>query len=130
MQSLKTFQSVFKVDPVRFEFSDFAKDGAFSAEVVEALQAEGLDAIYLKPLTSEQRAGFEASIVGADGKKRDMNNLYARYVALSWVDDEGNALGTAKEIGQLHAALVAELFSKVQELNGVKHDSVEEAGKD
>jgi len=129
MQSLKAFQSVFKVEPVRIEYAEFAKDGAI-AQAVEALQAEGLDAIFLKPLTSQQRAGFESSIVGPDGKKRDMQNLYARYVALSWVDEEGKLMGTAKEIGQLRADLVAELFEKVQRLNGVKTEDIEEAGKD
>ena len=129
MQSLKAFQTAFKVEPVKYEFAQFAKDGAI-AKAVGALEAEGIDAIYLKPLTSEQRANFEASIVGNDGKKRDMHNLYARYVALSWVDEEGQPLGNPKEIGQLHAAFVAELFTVVQELNGVKADSIDEAGKD
>ena len=129
MQSLKAFQTVFKVEPVRVEYSEFAKDGAI-AQSVKALQKEGLDAIYLKPLTSEHRAGFEASIVGIDGKKRDMSNLYARYVSLCWVDEEGKLMGTAKEIGQLRADLVAEIFEKVQKINGVKTDAIEEAGKD
>lgn len=130
MQSLKAFATAFKVEPVRVEFSDFAKDGAFSAEVVDALKAEGIDAILLKPLTSEQRANFEASIVGKDGKSRDMSNLYARYVAMCWIDDDCKPLGNPKEIGALRADLVAEIFEKVQEINGVHKDSVEEAGKD
>ena len=129
MQSLKAFSTVFKVEPVRIEYSEFAKDGAI-AQSIKALKAEGLDCIYLMPLTSEHRAGFEASIVGADGKQRNMSNLYARYVALCWVDDEGKSMGTAKEIGQLRADLVAEIFEKVQAINGVKTDAVDEAGKD
>ena len=130
MQTLKQFQSAFKTEPVRFEFSAFAKDGAFSADTVKALKAEGLDCIYLRPMTSEQRANFEASVVGPDGKQRDMHNFYARYVAMSWVNDEGKPMGNAKEVGQLRADLVYEIFEKVQELNGVKADSVERAGKD
>ena len=129
MQSLKAFQTVFKVEPVRVEYSEFAKDGAI-AQSVKALKSEGLDCIYLKPLTSEHRAGFEASIVGSDGKQRNMSNLYARYVALCWVDDEGKSMGTAKEIGQLRADLIAEIFAEVQRINGVKTDAVDEAGKD
>ena len=130
MQSLQQFQSIFKTDPVKFEFKDFADEAVFSAATIAALKDAGIDAIYLKPLSSEQRAGFETSVVGADGKKRDMNNLYARYVALSWVDDEAKNIGNAKEIGQLRADLVAAIFRKVQELNGVASDSVDEAGKD
>lgn len=129
MQSLKAFSTVFKVEPVRVEYSEFAKDGAI-AQSVEALKAEGLDCIWLMPLTSEHRAGFEASIVGADGKTRNVSNLYARYVALCWVDEKGAKMGTAKEIGQLRADLVAEIFEKVQLINGVKTEAIEEAGKD
>ena len=129
MQTLKQFQSVFAVEPVRFEFSAFAKDGAFSPDVIKALKAEGLDAIYLRPMTSEQRANFEASVVGPDGKQRDMHNFYARYVSQSWVNDDGKLMGSAKEVGQLRADLVYEIFEKVQKLNGVKTDAVEEAGK-
>ena len=128
MQSLKAFSTVFKVEPVRVEFSEFAKDGAI-AEAVPALKKEGLDCLWLMPLTSEHRAGFEASIVGMDGKTRNVSNLYARYVALCWVDEKGAKMGTAKEIGQLHAALVAEIFEKVQVINGVKTEAIEEAGK-
>jgi len=129
MASLSAFQSVFKVEPVRIEFDEFAKDGAI-ASAVEALQAEGLDCIWLMPLTSEKRAAFESSIVGKDGKQRDMHNLYARYVAMSWCDEKGELMGSAKEIGQLRADLVAEIFEKVQKINGVKSDAIEEAGKD
>ena len=128
-QSLKAFSTVFKVEPVRIEYSEFAKDGAI-AQSIKALKSEGLDCIYLKPLTSEHRVGFEASIVGSDGKQRNMSNLYARYVALCWVDDEGKSMGTAKEVGQLRADLVAEIFAEVQRINGVKTDAVDEAGKD
>ena len=128
-QSLKAFSTVFKVEPVRIEYSEFAKDGAI-AQSIKALKAEGLDCIWLMPLTSEHRAGFEASIVGSDGKQRNMSNLYARYVSLCWVTETAEKMGTAKEIGQLRADLVAEIFEKVQAINGVKTDAVDEAGKD
>ena len=127
--NLKQFAAAFKVEPVRFDFSEFAKDGAFSAETIKALKDDGLDAIWLKPMTSQQRADFEVSIVG-DGKKRNMQNLYARYVALSWVDEKGKPMGTPEEVGQLRADFIAELFAKVQDLNGVSKEAQEEAGKD
>jgi len=130
MQSLSAFSAVFKVEPIRIEYSEFATDGAFTPETIKALQAEGLDAIFLKPLTSAQRAEFEASIVGKDGKSRNMQNLYARYVALSWTDETGKFMGTAKEIGELRADFIAEIFEKVQKINGVHKDSVDDAGKD
>jgi len=144
MQSLKAFQTAFKVDVVRVGLEEFAKDGAV-VELINAvnkwvedhpkeaakeeIEAVG-DSLYFKPPTSSQRAGFEASIVGADGKQRNMQNLYARYVALCWTDEIGTPIATAKQAGDMAAAPLAELFTKIQELNGVKTDAVEEAGKD
>jgi hypothetical protein len=128
-QLLTTFQSVFSTDAVKIDFSEFAKDGAFSADVIKALKAEGLDAIYLKPLTSFERVELETSVAGIDGKARDMHNLYAKFVAPCWVDGEdGKPIGTAKQIGQLRSDLVTEIFNKVREMNGMT--DVEEAGKD
>jgi len=127
-QTLAKFSTVFSTEPVRVEFKEFAKDG-FTSDDVKALQDEGLDAIYLKPLTSAQRADLEASIAGLEGKK-DAHNLYARFVAPCWVDSDGKNLGNAQAVGQLRADLIATLFKKVSELNGMGAEAVDEAGKD
>ena len=129
-QTLAKFGAVFSTEPVRIEYEEFAKDGAFSAEVIQSLKAEGLDAIFLKPLTSAQRADLEASVAGVDGKKRDMHNLYARFVAPCWCEEDGTCLGTAKQIGALRSDLVAALWQKVSDLNGMGADSMDEAKKD
>lgn len=128
-QTLDKFRAVFSTDPVRVEYEEFAKDGSFTETDIKALKDEGLDAIYLKPLTSAQRADLEASIAGLEGKK-DAHNLYARFVAPCWCEADGKNLGTAQQIGQLRADLIAALFRKVSELNGMAGDSVDEAGKD
>ena len=129
-QTLAKFGAVFSTEPVRIEYKEFAKDGAFSAEVIKSLQDEGLDAIFLKPLTSAQRADLEASVAGIDGKKRDMHNLYARFVAPCWCEENGDCLGTAKQIGALRSDLIAALWKKVSDLNGMGTDSLEDAKKD
>ena len=129
-QTLAKFGAVFSTEPVRIEYEEFAKDGAFSAEVIKSLKAEGLDAIFLKPLTSSQRADLEASVAGIDGKKRDMHNLYARFVAPCWCEEDGTCLGNAKAIGQLRSDLIAALWKKVSDLNGMGADSLEAAKKD
>jgi len=49
---------------------------------------------------------------------------------LSWTDETGKFMGTAKEIGELRADFIAEIFEKVQKINGVHKDSVDDAGKD
>jgi len=128
-QTLDKFRTIFSTDPVRIEYKEFAKDG-FTAADIKALEAEGLDAIYLKPLTSAQRADLEASVAGLGGDKRDMHNLYARFVAPCWCEPDGVCLGSSKQIGSLRADLVAALFRKVSELNGMGAEAVEEAGKD
>ena len=114
IQSLAEFQSTFACKPVEV---DVEVDG----ETI---------AVYLKPLTSAQRDAFEASIVGIDGKSRDLSNLRARLVADCLVNADGKPVGSAKAIGDLDARLVGALFEKVRELNGMDgDDSVEEAGK-
>lgn len=128
-QTLAKFQSVFSTDAVRIEFDDFTKDGAFSADIIDGLKDAGLDAVYLKPLTSAARADLESSVAGLDGK-RDTHNLYARFVAPCWCEPDGKPVGKATEIGKLRADLVAALFKKVRELNGMDDDAVDEAGKD
>lgn len=127
---LSQFQSVYGTEAVRVEFSEFAKDGAFSTKHVKALKDAGFEAIFLKPLTSEERDGFESSIVGVDGKSRNMANLRARLVALCWCDEDGKPVGNAKEIGALRADLVGALFAKIREINGMDTESVEEAKND
>ena len=126
-QTLSKFRAVFSTEPVRIEYKEFAKDG-FQPADIKALKDEGLDAIFLKPLTSAQRADLEASVAGFDGKK-DAHNLYARFVAPCWCEEDGKNLGTAAEIGQLRSDLVAAIFRQVSKLNGMGAEGVEDAGK-
>jgi len=116
IRSLDEFRSTFGTDAVEVEVK-FGKEAAFS--------------IYLKPLTSAARDAFEASVVGAEGK-RNLDNLRARLVAGCWVDDQGKPIGTAKQIGEMRADAVGAIFDKVRELNGMDADvaAVEEAGND
>lgn len=119
IQSLSEFQSSFGSKPVEVEIDGFATDGQCAKD--------GAISIYLKPLTSNQRDFFEASVVGVDGK-RDLFNLRARLVSLCLVDADGNQIADAEAIGELRADLVGAIFDKVRQLNGM--DGEEEAGKD
>ena len=115
IQTLEQFQATFAAKPVKVSLEQFGKDAAF----------------YLKPLTSADRDNFEASIVGAEGKQRNLANLRARLVALCWCDKDGNPIGSAKDIGTLRADLVGALFDEVRHLNGMDpEEDVGEAGKD
>lgn len=115
IQTLQDFQTTFRMDPVEVEI--FAKDGAFS--------------ILLKPLSAADRDSFEASVVGVKGKT-NLDNLRARLVAKCWVDGEGKPIGTEKQIGAQRADVIASIFDKVRELNGMDKDvaTVEEEKND
>ena len=110
IQSLADFQSTFSCNPVEVD-----------------IEIKGMDAltVYLKPLTSAQRDAFEASVVGTEGK-RDLRNLRARLVADCLVDEKGEAIGTAKDLGNLDARFVGTVFDKVRELNGMDADDENE----
>lgn len=111
LQSLAEFQSTFTCVPVEVE-----------------IKIKGMDAftVYLKPLTSAQRDAFEASVVGKEGKDRDLRNLRARLVADCLVDETGKPVGNAKDLGDLDARLVGELFDEVRKLNGMDMDDENE----
>ena len=114
IQSLEQFQSTFATKPVEIKLEQFGKDAVF----------------YLKPLISSDRDNFEASIVGKDGKSRNLLNLRARLVALAWCDKGGKPIGTVKDIGALRSDLVGALFDEIRTMNGMDKDDVDEAGKD
>lgn len=113
IQNLEQFQSAFGTTPVEIKLEQFGKDAAF----------------YLKPLTSVERDGFEASVVGVEGK-RNLHNLRAKLVASCLCDKDGKLLGTAKQIGDLRANVIGALFEQVRHLNGMDADDVDDAGKD
>lgn len=113
-QSLQEFQAAFGTTPVEMELpAKLAKDG-FST-------------VYLKPLSSAARDNFEASVVGLEGKGRDLRNLRARLVATCWCNADGALMGTEKQIGELRADLIGGLFDLVRTMNGMDADEVAEA---
>jgi len=116
IQSLKDFEQSYGMEPVEVEIQ-FGKEAAFS--------------ILLKPLSSSARDAFEASVVGVKGKS-NLENLRARLVQKCWVDGDGKPIGTVEQIGAQRSDVVAAIFDKVRELNGMDKDvdKVEEAKND
>jgi hypothetical protein len=113
IQTLEQFRSTFASKPVEVKLEQFGKDAVF----------------LLKPLASADRDNFEASVVGIDGK-RNLLNLRARLVALSWCDKDGKPIGSSKDVGGLRSDLIGALFDEIRTLNGMDADDVDEAGKD
>ena len=116
IQTLKDFETTFSMDVVEVAIQ-FGTDAAFS--------------IYLKPLSAAARDAFEASVVGEKGKT-NLANLRSRLVHKCWVDAEGKAIGSETQIGAQRADVIAAIFDKVRELNGMDKDvaKVEEEKND
>jgi len=106
IQTLKDLQTSYGMDPVEVEIQ-FGTEAAFS--------------ILLKPLSASARDAFEASVIGEKGKN-NLANLRARLVYKCWVDETGKPVGSADEIGAMRADLIAAVFDKVRQLNGMDKD--------
>ena len=129
-QSLKGFSSVFPMDLVTFELSEFVKDGSYTKEIVDGLKAAGFDAIHIKPLSARDRDEYESAFIGAQDDVSRMSNFRARLLAKCWVDDDGTPFGGPDIIGEVRADALIPIFERAKKLNGFDDDkAVEEAGK-
>lgn len=87
--------------------------------------------VLVRALTGAERDTFEQSIVEQRGKSTRMNlqNLRAKLVALTVVDEEGKRLFSdedAKLLGQKSAAALNRVFEVAQRLSGLTPEDVEE----
>ena len=66
------------------------------------------------------------------GRKQKFENLRARLVALTIVDEKGKRMfktSEAKLLGEKSASALDKCFSKAQEINGMKDSDIEEIVK-
>lgn len=93
------------------------------------------DALYVRALTAAERDDFEASCLeekkekGKTVAKVNMQNLRAKLVARSLVDETGNRVFGDEDIallGKKSAAVVNRLFEIAQRLSGLTEDDVDE----
>jgi hypothetical protein len=122
IQSLQDFQTTFRMDPVEVEIV-LGKEASFS--------------ILLKPLSSAARDAFETSIAYAvkdkgEKGKAALATLRSSLVHKCWVGADGKPIGTLAQIGEQRADVIAAIFEKVRELNGMDKDvaKVEEEKND
>lgn len=90
--------------------------------------------VRVRALTGAERDAFEQSIVEQKGKSTKMNlqNLRAKLVALTVVDEEGNRIfndADAKLLGQKSALALNRVFEVAQKLSGLTPADVEELTK-
>ena len=90
--------------------------------------------VFIRTLKGWERDQFEQSMFEGVGKgrKQKFENLRARLVALTVVNEKGERLFTAKEaklLGEKSASALDKCFSAAQELNGMKAEDVEDMVK-
>jgi len=88
-------------------------------------------AVRLKSLTGTERDRFEASVVQGQGRNTTVNmqNLRAKLVALSAIDEQGNPLFTEEDVkwlGGKSAKALNRLFNAAQSLSGLSESDVKE----
>lgn len=89
--------------------------------------------VLIRTLSAAQRDRFEASIQSEPGKKPDLKNFRARYVALCVVDEAGNRLFTDNDVerlGEKSAKVIDRIYSAAQALNKMSDKDVEELVED
>jgi len=90
--------------------------------------------VRVRALTGAERDAFEQSIVEQRGRSTRMNlqNLRAKLVALTVVDEEGNRIfsdSDAKLLGKKSALALNRVFEVAQKLSGLTSEDVEELTK-
>lgn len=104
----------------------------FKTEEVEVPEWDGK--VRVKSLTAKERDRFEAGMIEGRGKDRKTNleNLRARLVAKTVVDEQGNLLFSEKDVdalGEKNAAAIDKVFAVAQRLSKLRPEDVEELTK-
>jgi hypothetical protein len=90
--------------------------------------------VRVRTLSGQERDAFEASITEQRGRNIRIRpeNIRARLVALSVVDEEGQQLfdeSDIRRLGAKSAKALDRLFSVAQRLSGISNEDVEELAK-
>jgi hypothetical protein len=87
--------------------------------------------VYVRELTGRERDKFETSVLSSNGNnsKTNAENLRARLVVLSVVDENGTRLFSdedAKTVGNLGVKGLQRAFVMAQRLSGLSDEEIEE----
>jgi hypothetical protein len=90
--------------------------------------------VIVKSLSGRERDRFEASIMNFDGRnaKPVYENMRAKLVAMTVVDEQGNLLFSEKDvdkIGQKSGRAIDRIFGVAQRLSGISDGDMEELSK-
>lgn len=105
------------------------KSSAFPAEDVDVPEWGGT--VRVQALSGAQRDAYEGSMVDQRGKDRKLNmdNIRAKLVSLSVVDEKGARVFTSADVaalGAMNAAPLDRVFAVAQRLSGLTKGDVEE----
>ena len=85
--------------------------------------------VHIREMTGKDRDAWEQSLQGTRGKV-NIENIRARLVAFTAVDEEGVKVFTPKDaeaLGELSAKALSRCATAAQKLNGLTEDDLEEA---
>lgn len=115
-----------------------SRDDILKADDIETREVEVPQwggTVLVRALTGKERDSYEASCMQQRGKEtvRNLNNVRAKLVVRSLVDEEGNRIFTdqdANELGKKSAAALDQLFEVAAELSRLTEEDVDDlAGK-
>lgn len=87
--------------------------------------------VYVRGMNGIERDQFELSIMGSD-KKQNLENIRARLVALTVVDEQGERLFTDDDVtalGRKSATALNRVVEVAQRLSAIRNDDVEQLTK-
>jgi hypothetical protein len=109
-----------------------ADDRRYEIVKVPEWATDGDDEVRIRSLSGKERDAFEASMVDVNRKgeqKRNVENLRARLVALSIVDEDGEVQFSnpdIKQLGDKSAKALDRVADAAQKLSGLSPADVEE----
>jgi len=103
-------------------------------ETREVYIPEWKGSVIVKALTGAERDAFEESLLVGKGpnKEFNLNNVRAKLVALSVVDEEGNRIFKESDVEKLSkksATALQKIFAVAQKLSGLTEADIEELSK-
>jgi len=100
-------------------------------EIVEVPEWGG--SVIVRGMTGAERDNFEASVIttnGRSGGRMNMQNVRAKLVSLTVVNEDGKRLFTGpadvKKLGKKSAQALNRVFNVAQDLSGITSEDVEE----
>lgn len=115
-KKILTKDEILKAEDIQKEFVDVPEWGG---------------SVYVKMLTGKERDQLESSVITGPGQ-RDFENLRAKLIALSVVDENGTRLFDFNEsnlLGDKSARVLDRLFSVAQRLSGITAKDVDDITK-